>query len=392
MVATPVLADTTSLLTALLAVDTAVPSGHTEVLPGDPRILAAVDDFLLPLVEQLGPDEVRRHDDGEVAARFGPPGDDGLLVQTYVVSQHGNLMGDATRPRVVDGAELGLQGPTVVGQGANQNKGPMAAALRALAERPTGLARPVWLTLNLEGRSSHGGSRRLLDDLGVRAAGGVVCIGTDLAVSLANRGRADVVVEVAGASAHSSQPWLGRNPLEGAADVITALRGLPLPEAHPQLGGVTATPFRVEAFPVAPHTLPETARVVVDRRLLPGEDPEEAVATLRAHLSTTLADRGHDLAVTAGELMLPARVEPDAPVVQALLAGLEGPAAREGRTVVSRNTFDAGWACHRGIPTVMFGPGRRHFDAGVTAAEAVAVGDCDAAAAALRHAVEVLCA
>lgn len=375
------------LLGVLLATDTAVPAGETEIAPGDPRIRAAVDEVLVPLVEQLRPDEVRRHQDGELAARFGPARDDGLLVQTYVVSQHGNLMADATRPQVVDGAELGLEGPAVVGQGASQNKGPMAAALRAVAARPTDLDRPVWLTLNLEGRSSHGGSRRLLDDLGVRAAAGIVCVGTDLAVSVANRGRADIVVEITGASAHSSQPWLGRNPLEGVADVITALRELPLPADDPDLGGVTATPFGVQTWPVAPHTLPVGARVVIDRRLLPGEDPDAAVAAVADHL----AGLDHDLAVTAGEVMLSARVDPASPVVTALVEGLRAVRGRDGQIVRSKNTFDAGWACHRGIPTVMFGPGRRHFDAGVTAAEAVTLGDCEDTTEALLHVIRTLC-
>lgn len=387
MTATSVLADVESLLMALLAVDTAVPEGQTEVAPGDPRILQAVNDVLMPLVEQLDPDEVRRHSDGEVAVRFGPAGNAGLLIQTYVVSQHGNLMDEATRPRVVDGGPLGLSGPAVIGQGANQNKGPMVAALRALASRPAGLTRPVWLTLNLEGRSSHGGSRRLLDELEVRAAAGVVCIGTDLAVSVANRGRVDVVVEIAGASAHSSQPWLGSNPLEGVADIITALRHLPLPADHPDLGGVTATPFRIQTWPIAPHTLPAGARVVVDRRLLPGEDPDAAVNAVREHVSSL----DHDVTVTAGEVMLPAEVDPASPVVAALVEALQTLAGREGRVVLSKNTFDAGWACHRGIPTVMFGPGRRHFDAGVTAAEAVSIQDCEDAAVTLQGVMVTLC-
>ena len=373
-------------LLALLAVDTAVPAGATTVEPGDARMIAAVEDVVLPMVEALGPDEVRRHPSGEVAARFGPAGPDGLLLQTYLVSQHGNLMDDPTGARVTDGAPLGLEGPCAVGQGANQNKGPMAAALQGVADRPGTLLRPVWLTVNLEGRSSHGGSERIIDDLGVEAAAGVVMIGTDLAVSRANRGRVDLVVDVAGAAAHSSQPWLGRNPLEGGADIITSLRSLPLPPPHPQLGGGSATPFLLEAGPVAPHTIPAAARLLVDRRLLPGEDPEEAAAALRDHLSSL----EHDLTVTAGAVMLPAEVPPSAPIVGVLGDGLRG-AGRAPELMVSANTFDAGLACSRGIPTVMFGPGRRRFDAGVTAAEAVAIGDCRTAAAVLRHTIRRLC-
>lgn len=44
-----------------------------------------------------------------------------------------------------------------------------------------------------EGRRSHGGSMRIVDDLGVRASQGLIAFGTDLKVSLGNRGRIDVV-------------------------------------------------------------------------------------------------------------------------------------------------------------------------------------------------------
>jgi len=173
------------LLLALLRTSTEVPAGQTQILPGDPRIVRAVDETIAPIVEALGPDEVRRHESGEVAARFGPESEDGLLVQTYIVSQHANLMDDPHGARIVDGAEYGLvPGPCAVGQGATQNKGPMASAFAAVRARPAELARPVWLVVNTEGMSSHAGSRRVLDELGVRAAWGIVAFGTDLRVSL----------------------------------------------------------------------------------------------------------------------------------------------------------------------------------------------------------------
>lgn len=373
-------------LLELLRTPTGVPSGQTEVLPGDAAILAAVDGTILPLVESLGPEEVRRSDAGDVAARFGPPGDDGLLVQTYVVSQHGNLMDDPHAGRVVDGSAYGLDGPCAVGQGANQNKGPMAAALSAVRELRA-LSRPVWLTLNTEGRSSHGGSMRILDGLEVGASWGVVSIGTDLRVSLGNRGRVDVLVTVPGESCHSSQPWLGSNPIERAADVVRALRTAPLPEAHPELGPASATPYQLVCHPVAPHTIPEQARVIVDRRLLPGETVNAAVGGLRAHLQAEVDD---EVDVDEGAWMLPAVVDAAAPVVDHLRQGLAA-TGRERATFWSLNAFDAGYACAKGIPSVMFGPGRRSFAKGVTAAEVVALDDCAAAAEALRRTAVALC-
>lgn len=377
-----------AVLLDLLRTPTGVPAGATEVEPGDAGILAAIDRVILPHIESLEPDEIRRHPLGDVAARFGPPGDRGLLVQTYVVSQHGNLMADPLDGRIVDGAAHGIAGPCAVGQGANQNKGPLAAVLAALRESSRDLDQPVWLALNTEGKSSHGGSRRILDDLDVTARWGIVSIGTDLRVSIGNRGRVDVSVTVPGASCHSSQPWLGSNPIEGASEVVQALRSAPLPPPHPDLGPASATPYQLACHPVAPHTIPAEARIVVDRRMLPGEDPAAVADELRAYLDLTVEG---ELKVDKGEWMLPASVSADSPLVSTLYRHLGDITGEDPELIWSKNTFDAGYACSRGIPTCMFGPGRRSFSAGVTAAELVAIHDCVVAAAALRRTFADLC-
>jgi succinyl-diaminopimelate desuccinylase len=374
-------------LVSLLRADTQVPLGETEIQPGDAGIVAAVDEIVRPLVEELGPQEIRRHDAGDTAFRFGPEGNAGLLIQTYIVSQHANLMDDPNAGSIVDGASYGIEGSAGIGQGATQNKGPMAAALAALTAVEH-LDRPVWLAVNTEGRSSHGGSARIIDDLGVRAAQGLIAFGTDLKVSLGNRGRVDVHVHVQGASSHSSQPWLGRNPIEGAAAAVVALRSLPVPERHPDLGPVSATPYQFSCHPVAPHTIPEGAHVVVDRRLLPGEDPATAVEQLRAHL------HGHGLEnieVEAGVMMYPAYVEPGEPIVTALLEGLAY-AGRPSETVFSLNAFDAGYASSKGIPTPMFGPGKRRFAGqGLVGTDAVSLQDCSDGARVIAWTIDALC-
>jgi acetylornithine deacetylase/succinyl-diaminopimelate desuccinylase-like protein len=376
-----------SFLLELLRTPTQVPLGETEVRPGDPRIVRAVENVLLPRIVELGPDELRRHDKGDVAARFGPDSDDGVLIQTYIVSQHANLGGDPGTSRLADGSEFGVEGVCAVGQGATQNKGPITAAFAALREMDSALRRPVWLAVNTEGRSSHEGSTRVLDDLGVKAAYGIVAFGTDMRVSLGNRGRVDIGIRVKGESCHSSQPWLGQNPIEIAADVVARLRSTPLPTQHPVLGRASATPYRFSCYPVAPHTIPSEVRIVVDRRLLPGEDPLQATDGLRRHLSRWSAE----LDVEPEESMLPAEVDPDAPVVGALLEGLKAE-GRRPETFWSANTFDAGYACSKGVPTPMFGPGKRGFaGAGLTGVDMIPVSECATAARVIRHALSDLC-
>lgn len=286
----------------VLRASSQVPIGQTEIQPGDAAIAAVVSEVVLPRIKQLQPAELRLHPSGDVAARFGPSGDGGLLLQTYIVSQHANYMEPEKAGTVV--TEGGLMQAHVLGQGASQNKGPLAATLTALRSLPDDLDQPIWLVVNTEGKSSHDGSRRILDDLGVTATWGIVAFGTDLLVSLGNRGRVDVKVTVKGESSHSSQPWLGSNPIEGAADVIRCLRTLPLPAKHAIFGPASATPYQFVCHPVSPHTIPSTARLTVDRRLLPGESPETAVEELRSHLATTLPNA--TLTVDVGEIMLPA--------------------------------------------------------------------------------------
>jgi succinyl-diaminopimelate desuccinylase len=374
-------------LLELLRAPTQVPLGETEVEPGDPRIVEAVEDVLLPRLVELGPDELRRHDKGDIAARFGPDTHDGLLLQTYVVSQHANLGGDPSTSRLADGSEFGVDGVCAVGQGATQNKGPMASAFASLLGPNLNLRRPVWLAVNTEGRSSHGGSSRIIDDLAVSVACGIVAFGTDMRVSLGNRGRVDVEVHVKGESSHSSQPWLGRNPIELAADVVTRLRTLPLPDEHAVLGGASATPYQFSCRPVAPHTIPNEVHIVVDRRLLPGENASQAAEGIKRHLSPWSTE----LDIAAGVSMLPAEVAAEERVVRVLLEGLKAE-GRPPETFLSANTFDAGYACSKGIPTPMFGPGRRGFaGAGLIGADMIPVSECAVAARVLRHAIRGVC-
>lgn len=365
-----------------------VPAGQTEIQPGDAAIAGVVSNVVLPRIEQLRPAELRQHPSGDIAARFGPSGDGGLLLQTYIVSQHANLMNAEKSGTVV--TENGLLQARAFGQGASQNKGALAAALTVLRALPEDLDQPVWLTVNTEGKSSHDGSRRILDELNVKAASGILAVGTDLRVSLGNRGRVDVKLTVEGKSCHSSQPWLGSNPIEDAADVVRCLRTLPLPEKHAILGPVSATPYQFVCHPVSPHTIPTNVRIIVDRRLLPGESPEGAVEELRSHLATAVPKAR--LGVEMGEIMLPAMVLDDAPVVRALREGLRSRGASSDPTFWSMNTFDAGYACSKDIPTVMFGPGRRRFTGNeMLGDDSVSIADMWTAVEVIRGAIGSLC-
>ncbi len=177
---------------------------------------------------------------------------------------------------------------------------------------------------------------------------------SSLEITLGNRGRIDVDITVAGRAAHSSTPEQGRSAIEGALRVVERVNGLTWTLSHPQLGSPQAVVYKVDFEPKAPHTLPGTAKLTVDRRVLPGEHPDAVVRELRdaiGDLSPYTVD------VRPGVMMVPALVDREHAGVRALQRAVVDTRGREAPEVYLRGCFDAGGMCARGIPAVMFGAG-----------------------------------
>lgn len=383
------------VLLRLARAPTDVPVGQTELAPDDPKITAYVREVLGPAMAASGAPLGALDDWNLGVARVGPSGPAALLLMLYTTSQHGNFTDPSLEGRLTDGAAVGVAGPCVFGKGTAQGKGAAAAvlaALRSLRDRGIRLRRPLLVAVNTEGRSSHACSQRLVERHGVAAGQGIVCIGTGNEIVLGNRGRVDIKVVIEGRSAHSSHPHLGINAIEGAGDVLARLRRLTLSKRHPYLGVEQLTVYKLVCTPIAPHTLPDRCELTIDRRLLPGSSIEEAVERVREVLEG--AGPGH-VTVEQGASMLPADVPPSAPVVRALDEAIQAVTGEAARHVYAGYSFDAGYPCARGIPTVMFGPsasGRtRGLGSDVTATEFVPVAAVEEAAEIYLHAITTLC-
>ena len=385
-----------STLVTLAQVPTDVPVGETELPPDHPKIARYVHEVLRPAFAHLGL-PLRVLDDWNNALVLVGPADQppALLLMLYTTSQHGHETDPADEGRVADGTGYGVPGPCVIGRGTGQGKGAAAAvlaALKLLGGREARLRRPLAVAVNTEGRSSHSCSRRLLDEHGVRAEAGIVCIGTGNEIVLGNRGRVDVRVTVRGRSAHSSSPHLGLNAIDGANEVLIRLRAMPFTKTHPYLGGEQLTVYKLVCSPIAPHTLPDTCELTLDRRLLPGTGIEEAVEGIRRALAGLSP---FEVSVEPGMWMLPADVPREAPVVAALQQGYAAATGGEAVLTYAPYTFDAGYACDRGIPTVMFGPSRpgrtRGLGRDVTAPEFVPVAAVEAAARTYARTITMMC-
>ena len=145
---------------------------------------------------------------------------------------------------------------------------------------PTRSIHPRWI--EAADRLTHDSLAYVLDHGGVEADWCVIDGPPE--IQLGNKGRVDVLVTVKGKQAHSSRPWEGVDAIDGAMKVLEKLKPLmPYPEAkaHPELGKVSLTPNAIESFPKATHTIQNECRIMFDRRLLPGDDPNKAVQQIK---------------------------------------------------------------------------------------------------------------
>lgn len=336
---------------------TEVPPGYETLMePDDPKLIHYVQEVLRPALEGLGNIElIDAPKNNLIAAAGSGEISRSLLIMNYTPTQHNNLMEEPFSGNLASAARYGRDEPAIFGQGVSQNKvhqAVMVAVLDMFAKAGIELRGRLYWAVNNEGRSSHACSDAILDTLPDKPDFGIIQIGTNLEISLGNRGRVDVVIHVQGKAAHSSEPEHAHNAIEGASEVIQRLKQLRWPDEHPRLGGRHAVVYKVRYEPLAPHTLPSDAWLTVDRRLLPGDDPADAVAEIEAAIGDLSP---FTFTVAPDVMMLPAVVDPASAWVLSLERSHRDEVGDEAGHQWGRGSFDAGGPCARGVPTVMYG-------------------------------------
>jgi acetylornithine deacetylase/succinyl-diaminopimelate desuccinylase-like protein len=345
----------TDTLVRLLKIPTEVPLGaNTLMEPDDPKLVHYVQGVIRPELERLGVSRVMQAPLNQLVVRMGRgESPDALLIQVYTPTQHSNFMTEPFSGRIA--VPPGATTPAAYGQGASQNKAHMAvmlAVLKLLIESGVDLAGTLYVAVNNEGRSSHACTEAILSILDPAPRHAILAIGTGMRITAGNRGRVDIHVRVRGKACHSSDPASGLNAIDGVHEVLTRLRRLKLDARHPLLGAQALVPYQITYDPLAPHTLPGSALVKLDRRLLPGEDVDAAVAEVRAVLADVTP---WTIEVARDVFMRPALVEETAPVVEALRTAGQRVLGQRVSVIYPRYCFDAGGLTAVGIPAVMFG-------------------------------------
>jgi acetylornithine deacetylase/succinyl-diaminopimelate desuccinylase-like protein len=329
-------------------------SPQTERFEDEPQVQSFIGEKIVPLLQQLAL-PWRRDAMGNALVELGPEHSDrSLMLMAYAMTHPGNRMRNPFDAELIEDAT----GAHVRGRGVSEQKGSLAAALAAVktaADRLTLHGRLVLAVSTAGETGRHDAAMSICRALGYCPKLVVIAIGTTGRVALANKGRIDVIVTVRGKTSHSATPWMGVNAIEGARRVLDRVLSIDVgAHEHPALGAATLTPTAMRSWPQATHTVQDEVRLVFDRRLLPGDDPQQAFAAIAA-----AADIGDPWSVNTelGPFMYPAEIAPDGMFMRAAAGGCRRMAVEPPATFHSHGALDAGFFCHRGAEAAMWGPG-----------------------------------
>ena len=257
-----------------------------------------------------------------------------------------------------------VDGDRLYGRGATDMKGGLAAVLCAMdALRRSGvcLSGPVRLSSTVDEEDLGLGIRQLTArGLGRAFLGCVVAEPTDLQTVIACRGDAYLEVEITGVPAHSGRPADGRNAIDAAAALLRLIRRDHEEHARrsdPLLGSPTWNVGKIEGGRATSMVAP-SCHVWLDRRLMPGEDPERIVAELRAAVDRAgITGDGISLDVEITMSMPGFRTDREHELVTTVhdaVADAGGATSIGGWTAACDGGFIAR---DHGVPTVVMGPG-----------------------------------
>lgn len=184
---------------------------------------------------------------------------------------------------------------------------------------------------------------------------------SDLKVRNAERGLLAVNVTILGRASHTAAARAtGINAIAKAAKAIIALEQ-DIDRFHPAVGKPVISINTIQAG-VAHNVVPGECAFSIDRRLVPGETRESAVAEIVSAFDAIAAqdpDFRYELAVDPERDHIPANItDEDSPLVRAVQASIRTVTGREPEYFVAwAGATDGRFYRQAGIDTVGYGPG-----------------------------------
>lgn len=243
------------------------------------------------------------------------------------------------------------------GRGSCDTKSSLAAMMVALERVAAGdpPTRTIVLAAVVDEEYLHGGVERFLQDSGPVACA-VIGEPTKLRVVIAHKGALRTRVTTRGLSAHSSNPDNGVNAIYRMARVVSALEefadSLCDRPAHALVGRPTLSVGTISGG-LAVNVVPDSCQIMVDRRLIPGETPDGALAEISGVLEGIL---GPDDEIVPTLKDRPVETPRDAGVVDLVRRAVRAIGGHDEPEGVPYCTDGCDFA-EREIPLVVFGPG-----------------------------------
>src|SRR3954449_10395840 len=242
-----------------------------------------------------------------------------------------------------------VEGDRLIGRGAYDMKGALAAMMCAVHDLSEVEGAQIELVIvpdeESDAADTHA-SDELIASGALRGDFAITGEPTDLHIGVQAKGVLMMRLEVSGRAAHGSTPWLGDNAVLKAIDVFRRIESMPFARESSELFDRPSINLGRIAGGDVVNKVPDHCQMAVDIRYLPGQDPGDLLAQVRAI---------PDVEVTRTFIRQPAIVSPVNPYVRALRAavgGGDGEALSVGRDGAS----DAISFLQAGIPAVEFGP------------------------------------
>jgi succinyl-diaminopimelate desuccinylase len=242
-----------------------------------------------------------------------------------------------------------IEGDRLIGRGAYDMKGGLAAMLCTLrdvadqdAVRVTLVCVPDEESEELDERSTDAVVAR-----GLPADFAITGEPTNLHIGIQAKGVLAMRILVHGRAAHSSTPWVGDNAVLKAVDVFRTVETLPFSrESSDMFDRPSINLSRIAGGDVM-NRVPDLCEIAVDVRYLPGQDPGEILAQVRAIPGIEVERTFIHPAVG---------VSRHDPYVRALCEAASHSIRGEATSVGRDGASDAASFIEAGVPAVEFGP------------------------------------
>lgn len=287
-----------------------------------------------------------------------PGGRDGgaLLLEAHLDTVHvDNMIIEPFTPVVRAGR--------LFGRGASDTKGSLAAMMLALKLVNESGYKPyntVHFAATVDEEYKWRGVSQLINS-DIRVDAGIVGEPTNLDIVIAHKGSVRWKVITRGHAVHSSSPEKGINAINKMAEVIIAINSQIgakyAAKKHPLVGAPTLS-IGIIAGGTEVNTVPNECAIHIDRRLLPGEEANDAINEIREILDELCQkDRSLDIIVEDAYLIdLPLEVSEHSPVVKCI--------SRASRLILGNSNIcgvpygsNASKIAAAGVPCIVFGPG-----------------------------------